>query len=859
MESPLFGRAPRACELNMRGFLLKLIRRRRLHRELEAELAFHREMSGENGNPIPLGNAAVIKEQAFDLWRFNFFENLWRDAVYAVRGLRRSPALVAAALVSLGLGIGVNTAMFSLGVAFLFGVPSVRDAGSVVSVRLGGNSHSPIAAVEFLRASGLFEEVAGENEEAYINFDDGRETHRTFGVYTSKNYFTTLGVPLLYGRGFIPSDTDQVAVLQYRFWRKYFDGDPSIVGRIVNLDGRLCTVVGILPENHRTLLGFGFSPDLFIPRYLPQTQFAIYARLKPGMSVAQARAGVNTVAGRMDQAMPGPYKYAENTRVSPVAGFARIGAEKEIFTIGTFFALLLAITGLVLFIGCINVASLLLARGSARRGEIAVPLALGAGRGRLLQQLLTESVLLSLAGAALGFALSQFTATLLARVHLPLPVPIQLIVQPDWRVVAYAALLSTFATLTCGLLPALQAVRESIAPDLHREQRGRLRRTLVTAQIAGSVVVLTTGFLFVRNLAGANTISPGFNVTDTLRADVSLPPDGYATQQRGRDFIDRTLRALSALPGVARVAAASILPFNDNSHNRVDIEFPDNGASVRVSYSWNAVTPDYFAAMSIPVLQGSTLPPSGGGEKVVVVNDTFVRSYLAGRQPVGTVFLSGEHLNIPLRIVGVVGGTKTVTIGEEQMAQLYEPLDGKDNKLRIEFVVRSSIAPALQLEAVRRELHRLEPMAGAEVETMYSSIGLAFLPSQVGAILLGSIGVLGLLLATVGLYGVMVYSVARRTREIGVRVAIGATRGDISQMVLRDSACLTFTGSAIGILAAFFVNRPLAVFLVPGLRPDDPLNFAVVLCVMIVTGTAAAWGPMRRAIAVDPNVALRNE
>lgn len=276
----------------MRGFFLKLLRRRRLHRDLEAELAFHREMSGAHHNAIPIGNTSIIKEQAFDLWRFNFFENLWRDALYAVRGLRRSPSLVISALLSLGLGIGVNTAIFSLGAEFLFSEPSVRDASSLVSVRVGGNSHSSIDVVDFLRDSGLFQQVTGENEEAFVNFNDGRETRRAFGVYAAKNYFTALGIPILLGRGFIPADGDQMVVLHYRFWRKYFNGDPSLVGRVIYLDGRPCTVVGILPENHRTLVGFGFSPDLFIPRYLEKTQLAIYARLKPGMTVAQVRAGL---------------------------------------------------------------------------------------------------------------------------------------------------------------------------------------------------------------------------------------------------------------------------------------------------------------------------------------------------------------------------------------------------------------------------------------------------------------------------------------------------------------------------------------------------------------------------------------
>src|SRR6266478_6236819 len=248
----------------MRGLWLKLWRRRRMQQDLDAELAFHREMASDSGNPLPVG---PIREEAYDQWRFVFVENLWRDVVYAARGLRRNPALVATALLSLALGIGVNTTMFSLGVEFLFSEPSVKDASSIVSVQLAGNSHSPEKALDFLRDSGIFQDVAGENEEAYVNWNDGAETRPTFGVYTTANYFSALGIPMLLGRGFLPGDPKEVAVLQHQFWVKHFNSDPSIVGRAINLDGRACTVVGILPANHRTLLGFGFTPDIYVPRY----------------------------------------------------------------------------------------------------------------------------------------------------------------------------------------------------------------------------------------------------------------------------------------------------------------------------------------------------------------------------------------------------------------------------------------------------------------------------------------------------------------------------------------------------------------------------------------------------------------
>jgi predicted permease len=843
----------------MHRLLLKLFRRRRMHRDLQAELAFHREMSAAHRNPIPLGNAAVIREQAFDLWRFNFVENLWRDLVYAARGLRRSPALVLAALLSLGLGIGVNTAMFSLGLEFLFSQPSVRDAGSLVSARVGGSSNSPEKVIDFIHSSGLFQDVAGENEETFANFNDGVETHRIFAIYTTRNYFTALGVPMLYGRGILPSDPDEVAVLHYRFWRKYFNGDPAVIGRTINLDGRLCTIVGILPEHHRTLIGFGYSPDVYAPRYLEDTTLAIYARLKPGMSIGAARAGLVTVAKRMDAAIPIESKYENGLSVLPIAGYARFHAEPEFQAIGVFFALLLAIVGLVLLIACVNVASLLLARASARRREIAIRLALGAGRGRLLQQLLADSLLLCVLGAGFGLALSQITATLLAHIQLPLPIPIRLQIEPDWRVAAYAALLTSFAVLACGLLPAWQSVTESIAPDLHRERKLRLRRALVIAQIATSVIVLATGFLFLRNLIDSSAISPGFDVRHTLRADVNLPPAGYSDLKKKTAYIHQVVGELAALPGIETVAAARLVPFTDNNSFGSTLTFPDNHQQVHVDFRWNAVTTSFFQAMDIPILQGRTFSPADRAENVVIVNRTFAQQFLGGRQPIGTVFRWGD-LEKTYRIVGVVDGTKTITIGEEQQPQLYEPLDQIVNdRLRIQFVLRSAIPPALQLDAVRRTLHRFDPMAGVQVETMYSSIGLAFLPSQVGAVLLGSIGILGLILAMIGLYGVMAYSVVRRTHEIAVRIAIGATRGNILRMVLGDSARLTLAGSLVGLVIATFVTRPLAMFLAPGLKPADPLNFGVVLLIMLLTGLAAAWGPVRRAMNVDPNSALREE
>jgi len=844
----------------MHRLFLKLFRRRKLHQDLAAELQFHKEMAAAQNNTIPLGNATVIQEQALDLWRFSSIENLWRDAVYAARGLRRSPGFVLSALLSLALGIGVNATVFALAVEFLLSEPSVTDSRSLVAVRLGGNSHAQPRDVEFMRESGVFQDVAGENEETFVNWNDGEETRRIFSVVTTKNYFTAIGVPMLHGRGWNTNDHNDVAVLRYRFWQKYFNGDTSIVGRSITLDGRPCTVVGILPESHRTLLGFGFSPDVYMPRYLDDTMLAIYARLKPGMTLGEARAGLKVATERLDQVHPERWKRAKGWQATPIAGFNRLKEESGLMTIGLFFAMLLAVVGLVLLIACVNVASLLLARASARRQEIAIRLSLGASRGRLLQQMLIESLMLSVLGSALGLAMAQVVASLLARIQLPLPMPIRLQIEPDWRVALYAAMLSIAACLATGLLPAWQSVRESISSHLHRERRLRLRRVLVAAQVSISVIVLATGFLFMRNLFKSTAISPGFDVRQTLRAEVHLPPGPYKEISRKNMYFDQALRELAAIPGIEAVAAARIIPFTDSTRFGMDLTFSDTGETRQASFHWNAVTPDFFRAMDIPVFQGRPFSTQdANGEKVVIVNRTFVEQYLGKRNPVGVAFSWGDDHQLH-RIVGVVGGTKNLTIGEEPKAQLYEALAQiRNERPRIQFVLRSNTPPAAQLAAVKQALRRIEPAAGIEVSTLYSSIGLAFLPSQVGAALLGAVGVLGLLLAAIGLYGVMSYSVARRTKEIGVRMAIGAGRREISRMVLSESTRLIAWGSAIGMAIALWVTKPLAIFFVPGLSPTDPLSFAAVLFVLAATGLLATLGPIRRAVTIDPMSSLRHE
>ena len=401
----------------MRRWMLKFRRRRTLERDLEAELAFHREMAAARGNAIPMGNTAVLREQARDLWRFTFVENLWRDLVYGARSLRRSPALVITALLSLGLGIGINTGIFSLALEFLLSEPSVADPASLVYVILGGNSHASLQALEFVEASGVFQDVAGANEETFINFDDGVDTRQVFCVQTTRNFFSSLGAPVAHGRGVRPlrrrtDGGDPESFLAHPAQWRRGHGGPTI-----RLDGRAYTVTGILPRGFSHAGGFGFSPDVYVPRYLEGTPMALYARLKPGMRIGQARAAVATLARRMDQAIPAvPLRGV--TSGDRRGGIRSFPEPIPIADGGPVFPDSVAVVGLVLLVACLNVATLLLARGAARRPEMAIRLSLGAGRGRLFQQLLLESLLLAVAGATVGLVLERFLGAALAQLRI---------------------------------------------------------------------------------------------------------------------------------------------------------------------------------------------------------------------------------------------------------------------------------------------------------------------------------------------------------------------------------------------------------------------------------------------------------
>lgn len=844
----------------MRRIFLKLLRRRRLERDLEIEMAFHREMAARHGTTIPFGNPLVVKEQARDLWRFALVENLWRDLRYAARGLRRSPGLVISALLSLGVGIGANMAIFSMVTDVLFSTPSITEPARWMAIRLGGGSHAPHDVVEALRASRVFAAVAGEREEASLNWDDGVGTRPLHAVDTTPDYFAVLGIPIAQGRGYDDGDPSDVVVVSHRFWRDSLGSDPHVVGRVLRLDGRAYTVTGVLPPRHRTLIGMGFSPDLYVPRFRRDAKLAIYVKVAPGTTPEAARARAEAAAAGIDRVLPQPMPLAQHVEATPVSGMDRLRSRNSQVLV-LFSAVLMGAVGLVLLIACVNVAGLLLARAAGRRQEMAMRLALGASRARLLQQLLVESLLLACLGVVSGLVVRQVLAWALERVSLPLPVPVRFQLGLDLRAILYAGVLMLVASCVAGLLPAWQAVRETLAVSVKRGGRLRMRRVLVVAQVATAFVVLATSGLFLRNVSASSRISPGFETGRAVRADVHLPPARYLDDPaRSKAFVEHTLASLDALPGVDAAATLFVPLQGSTRRDTVTVRFQDAADEVQLRVYINAVTRDYFRTLGIPFVAGRSFDGSSDASaRAVIVNRAWVDRASPGRDVVGRTFRIGDE-PVPYRVVGVVEGTKNRTLGEDPEPQYYENLlDSGVERSRVQFLIRGRATPQQLIEAVRPLLRAAEPAAGLVIEPLTQSVALAMLPSQVGATLLGMVGALGLGLAAVGLYGVMAYAVTRRTREIGIRLAIGASRGTIVWLVIGEAAWMVGLGALLGLVLALLLTRPLATFLVPGLSPADPISYAGVLLVLLATGLVATAGPVLRALRVPPMESLRAE
>jgi predicted permease len=859
-----------------------------LDRELAREIAAHIEdQIDENmsrGMPLhearraaqrQFGARAAIEEECREARGVSLMENLVRDLRYGWRALRRQPMLLIAAMTSIGLGAAANLFVYALANDLLLSVPSAVRPQELVHVRTGNGSHVSYPAWRSLDESDAIAGLAGYTIGRQVNLQRGDITATVMPLVVTPNFFELVGVPLARGRGFTSAGaTDEhLAIVTESFARRHLAGATDVVGATVRLNGAPYTIVGVLPADVRSLPGYGVSPDLYLPAsrsLLPAIDqpkvsvVQLIGRLNDGQTVAQAREALAAASLRFGNEV-GDREVGARLEVTRVGG---VGQVKEFAAIGAFFVVLLVVSLLVLSIACANVAGLLLARSVARSREIAMRLALGAGRRRVLQQLMTESLLLALVGTASGLALAWIGARALAGISLPVTVPIR--IQPvfDLRLLAAAGGLVVMTTILCGLVPALQATRPALLPSIRQDapalvgRRFTLRRLLVIGQVTVSVLLLVVALLFVRNLQRSASVDPGFDVDRLVVAEMTFIEgrQGEAVAPAIGDVVER----LQAVPGVAAAAHAEGVPLTlfFGSWNGNQLRLGHASEATYVEYARNRVSPGYFRTMGIAV-QGRVFTESDrlGAPRVAIVNEEFARRYFGGRHPIGLEIVDpAEPEAGPKRIVGVAANSKYRTIGEATSPALYEPmLQHDESERRTHVLVRVEGETGPLMPAIRSAMLGVDSSAAVTIEPMSSALAFAFLPSRIGAALLGTLGALGTLLAMVGLYGILSFSVGRRTREIGLRMSLGASRAAVTRLVVGEAGLLVAIGAAIGLAVAMLAAQPLAAFLVPGLSPTDPASLAATVALLAGLSLTAAWGPCRRAIRVNPADALRHD
>ena len=820
---------------------------------------------------------------------------LLQDVRYALRTLAKSPSVTFFAIVSLALGIGANAAIFSVVDAFFWRPFPVRDPGTLVTLNTTDEKNPgllPMSRLNFEDARDKTDVFSGVAAVSFATVDVTvqNETNRVPVMIATGNYFEVMGVRPILGNGFAPGQDEPqgsrpVALLGNGYWKRRFGSDPSIVGKTITINRMGYTVVGVLPETFTGTFP-GFAPDLWLPygmRLQIQPAFAFmsesrrgmwlvpFGRLKPGETLGAAQAALKTFASHLEKEYPESNKGRSIALQTLAAARANpTGAVEN--PLPRIAALLLGAVGLILLIASANVANLLLARASARQKEIAVRIAMGATRRRLLRQLLTESLVLSLAGGACGLVVATWFTSLLMSLQPPGPFPFALGARIDPRVLAFTLAVATLTGLVFGLVPALQASRPEVYGKLKEGGRGSdlgarggVRRVLVIAEVALATVALTATGLLLRSLREATAIDPGFKPEHVLTMALDVSLQGY-DEQRGAQFYRQLLDRVQQLPGVRAATLTSRLPlaFGFQRTVHVEGEVPsekERGVLVNVA----TVDRDYFGTLEIPLAAGRAFGPEDveTSPSVAIVNETMIKRFWPGRDALGLTFrfpaAGGDgKLTDPIRIVGIAKDSKYVTLGETPIPFVYLPFR-QDYKPGMSLVVRGEQDPSGVLGSIRREVAALDPgLPIFNVQPLAAQIEGALWLSRVGAYLLAAFGALSLLLTTVGTYGVIAYSVTRRTPEIGLRMALGAGPSRIIGMVLANGMSLVAIGLAVGLAVALLLGRCLTPILF-GVKGSDPATYAVISLLLSVVALLACYVPARRAAGVDPTIALRQE
>ncbi len=885
----LFGRRRRDVELSDEI---------QAHLDLLADEHVRRGMSASDARAAArreFGGVEQMKETYRDRRGLIFVDELAQDVRYAVRLLRRNPVFALTAALSLAIGIGATTTVFTVANALLFHPPTgvvepdrLVDVGSSRTQNGFGPSSYPnyldlrrrTTTLEGVYASNLLPRAMGLGPTR----NNSTAAERVFGTFITVNYFNVLGARPAVGRLFDANDSEEpgaapVAVLSYGFWTRRFHKESSVVGRAVALNGHPFTIVGVAAEGFQ---GTGVrAGDVWVPMSMMATATSqgaavlmnraavwllVGGRLKTGVTLAQAAAEADAIGRTLEREYPDENR---DTRLrvaasSPVPGNSGL--------IAAFLVLLMALVSLVLVIACANLAGVLLARAAARRLEIAVRLALGAGRARLVRQLLVETLLLFVIGGATGLVLARGLTSLLVPRLPALPFPVDVSLALDGRAIVFTTGLVLVAALFSGLAPALQASKADVAPalkdDAQAPGRVQLRHVFVTGQVALSILLVIIAGLFVRALERAGSMDPGFDPHGVELASLDLSQAGY-TGTTGPRFARALVDRVRALPDVQAASMALVLPGGFETQRRGVIVpglTPPNGQRT-FGVDWNVVEPGYFATLRIPMSAGRdfTAEDRGGAEPVAIVGEGTARQFWPGQDAVGQYLLQPTFgprgptdPTLTLRVIGVARDVKASSLIDGLARSLvYVPLQQQYTPI-ITIVARARRGQPItdELRAVVGAMDRNLPIVTSQ--TLEESVALGQVPQRVVASVAGNLGLVGLLLAAIGIYGVTAYAVTRRTREIGIRIAMGARGADVVGMVLRQGMALTAVGTAIGLVLAAAAGRLLSAFLF-GISPIDPIVFGGAETLFAAVGLAACYVPARRASRVDPMVALRYE
>ncbi|MGH9754215.1 MAG: ABC transporter permease [Blastocatellia bacterium] len=808
-------------------------------------------------------------------------QSLWQDLRYGARMLMKQPGFTLIAVLTLALGIGANTSVFSLVNTVLLRPLPIAQPERVFEItplregaELGVTSY-PVYK-DFRDRNDVLEGFAAYTF-APMSLSRNGNNERLWGYLVSGNYFDLLGVRAAQGRTFAPEEdrapgAHPVAVLSYGCWQRRFGGDPKLIGQSITVNNHSFIVIGVAPpEFNGTALVF--TPELYVPVMMARQiepgadwldnraggMLLTLGRLKPNVTAAQAKAAFDALAAQLKRERPDDsdvrFTFASPGLMVPFLRNPTLGLA----------GVLMAIVGLVLLIACTNLANLLLARATRRRKEIAVRLSLGATRWRLVRQLLTESLLLAVAGGVLGWLLAWWLVDAVKAFKPPVDFPLTIDLKLDGRVLLFTLLASLVTGVLFGLLPAWQATKTDLVPALKDEasggapRRAWLRNALVVAQVALSLVLLTGAGLIVRSLQQVQMVGPGFDIEHTVTASVDLTLQGY-DRARALEFQKQLIARIEAQPGVRAASFSDWLPLNlDYRGSYIYAEgqpFTRSGDLPVIAI--NTVWPRYFETMGIPLLAGRDFTQQDDKEETrrVIVNESFARRYFPGENAVGKRLNRGGPSEPFWEIVGVARDSKYVSLGEDSQPFVYFPML-RESEGSAALVARTNGDPQSLLNVIRHEVRRLDAnLPVYDAKTLREHMRLSLFPLRAGAWSAGGFALLALALAGLGIYGVMSYATAQRTRELSIRIALGAQTGDVLRLVLRQGLALALIGLALGLAGALALTR-LMTSVLYGVSATDAVTFAGVTLLLALVVLLACWVPARRATKVDPMIALR--